>query len=102
MSFRRTDVVVLGSSSSGLFSVPFTQVFKRDPKYVMIVGSPQVPGLGIIGSPTMPMTTMLDGDPGGQIQVKVNSFNKTQVNAEVLTNSLAPGQTSRINFLAQD
>lgn len=94
--------MVLGSSSSGLFSVPFTQVFKRDPKYVMIVGSPQVPGLGIIGSPTMPMTTMLDGDPGGQIQVKVNSFNKTQVNAEVLTNSLAPGQTSRINFLAQD
>lgn len=102
MTFRKTDVVVLGSSSSGLFSIPFTEAFKRPPKNVAIVGRTQVPGMGVIGSPTMPMTSMLDGDPAGQIQVRVNSFDKTQVNAEVLTNSLAPGQTCRINFLAQD
>ena len=102
MTFRKTDVVVLGSSSSGLFSIPFTEAFKRDPKYVILVGSPQVPGLGVIGSPAMPLTTMLDGDPGGQIQVRINSFAKVGVHAEVLTNSLAPGQTSRLNFLAQD
>lgn len=102
MAFRNTDVVVLGSLSSGLFSVPFTEAFKHDPKYAAIIGNPQAPGIGMVGSPTLPMTTMLDGDPDGEIQVRVNSFDKTQIHAEVLTNSLAPGQTARINFMAQD
>jgi hypothetical protein len=102
MAFRKTDVVVLGSSSSGQFSVPFTEAFKRDPKYVAIVGNPQVPGIGMVGSPTIPTTTTLAGDPAGQIQVRVNSMTETEVRAEVLSNSLAPGQTSRISFTAQD
>lgn len=102
MSFKKTAVVTLEASSKGAFSVPFVEVFKCDPKYMAVMGSVQASGIGMIGSQNTPLTVILNGDPAGQVQVRVNSFNKTQVNAEVLANSLAPGQTSKISFLAQD
>lgn len=101
MVFSRTDVLVLDSLSAGLITINFMRAFRNPPSEVAIVGRPAVPGIGVQGSPTLPMTMTILGTPGGQIQVRVNSMTKDAVQGEVLTNNLGQGQTARVSFLAK-
>jgi len=101
MELARTDVVILDSSSSGAFTASFVKPFSKEPRYVAAIGNMNLEGVGIIGFPGLPSTVNLVGSPGGSVQIRINSLGKTQVHAEVLVNSLGPGQKARVNFIAK-
>lgn len=100
MVFRRTDVLPFVQGSSGSFALPFTTPFEITPGHVAVIGSIKNSRVGIQGSPSLPADFIINGNLGGEVQIRIASVSMSQVDGQILSNSLAMGETARVNALA--
>lgn len=98
---RRTDVTVLDEASAGPFSMPFTEAFEASPIQVAVIGRLMAVGVGMAGAQVLPADFTLRGGLSGTIQIRIVGATPTEVQAQVLSNTLGSGETSRLSALAR-